>query len=139
VRDCRDALGPRDGAHVELFASERVVLLPRGIGTRPPRTIDTGRIVRARCYGPVVTLEPTGVVLVRRGTTATLADLFAAWGLPLTAHRAASFSGPVTVYVGGRRAHGPPGAVPLRRHAEIVVEVGRYIPPHDRYVFPAGS
>jgi len=139
VRDCRAALGPRDGAHVELFARNRVVLLPRGIGTRPPRTLDSGRIVRARCYGPVVTLEPTGVVLVRRATTATLGDLFAAWGAPLSAHRAASFAGPVAVYVGGRRAGGAPGAVPLRRHAVIVIEVGGYIPPHRRYVFPPGS
>jgi hypothetical protein len=139
VRDCRPALGPRDGAHVELFARNRVVLLPRGIGTRAPRTLDAGRIATARCYGPLVTLEPTGLALVRRGTTATLSDLFATWGAPLSAHRAASFRGPVAVFVGGRRVRGAPGAVALRRHAVIVIEVGGYIPPHRRYAFPPGS
>ncbi len=138
VPDCRAQLGARDGAHVELFARDRVVLLPAGIGTRAPRRLDAGRIARARCYGAVVTLEPTGVALVRRGATATLGDLFAAWGVPLGARRAASFRGPVAVYVGGRRVRGAPGAVALDRHAVIAVEVGGFIPPHRRYAFPPG-
>jgi hypothetical protein len=43
------------------------------------------------------------------------------------------------VYLGGRRVSGPPAAVPLRRHAEIVVEIGRYVPPHRFYVFAGGK
>ena len=45
----------------------------------------------------------------------------------------------VRVYVGGRRVGGRPGAVPLRRHAEIVVEIGGYVPPHRSYVFAGGK
>jgi len=26
----------------------------------------------------------------------------------------------------------------LRRHAEIVLEIGPYVPPHARYTFPPG-
>jgi hypothetical protein len=45
----------------------------------------------------------------------------------------------VEVFVDGRRWHGRPGRVPLRRHAEIVVEVGPHVPPHSSYTFPPGA
>jgi hypothetical protein len=137
---CRVRLGARAGVHVEVFAENRVVLIPAGIGTRPPLRFFSGRISGARCYGALVTLEPTGVVLVRPGTSLTLAALFRSWGQPLTATRVAAFSGPrVTVYVDGRKWTGRAGGVPLRRHAEIVVEVGTYVPPHRAYTFPPGE
>ena len=143
VGSCKSRLGARVGAHVELFAANRVVLIAAGIGTRPPVTYSAGRIASARCYGDLVTLEPTGVVLVRRGARRTLADLFRSWGQPLSAHRLASFSaGPgkqVSVFVDGRRHRGAPGSVPLAAHAEIVLEVGPHVPPHVSYIFPPGS
>ena len=64
---CARGLGPRYGVHVEVFAGNRVVLIPAGIGTRPPRALSAGRISAAGCYGDLVTVEPTGVVLVRPG------------------------------------------------------------------------
>jgi hypothetical protein len=140
---CRSALGARVGAHVELFAANRVVLIARGIGTRPPVSYSAGRIAKARCYGDLVTLEPTGVVLVRRGARLTLADLFRSWGQPLSDHRLASFpAGPgkrVRVFIDGRPHTGAPGAVPLSAHSEIVLEVGPRVPPHASYTFPPGS
>jgi hypothetical protein len=139
VGTCKSKLGARVGAHVELFAANRVVLIAAGIGTRPPIHYSAGRIAGARCYGDLVTLEPTGVVLVRPGAPATVADLFHAWGQTLTAHRLLSFGGRVSVYVDGRPRPGPPGTVPLGRHAEVVVEVGPQVPPHPAYHFPPGS
>jgi hypothetical protein len=139
---CRAALGSRAGLHVEVFAANQVLLLPAGIGTRPPRSTLDGRITAARCYGSLVTLDPTGVVLVRPGAALTLGTLFRAWGVPLTRTRLASFTAAagtqVEVYVDGKRWTGEPGRVPLTRHAEIVAEVGPLVPPHASYVFPAG-
>jgi len=137
--DCRSGRGARNGAHVELFARNRVVLVAAGIGVRGPITRSGGRITQARCYGSLVTLEPTGVVLVRGGTRATLADLFHAWGQTLTPRRLLSFRGRVRVYIDGRPHLGPPARVPLRRHAEIVLEVGPHVPPHPAYHFPPGA
>lgn len=140
---CDGRIGPRFGAHVEVFAANRVVLIPVGIGTLPPRTSSAGRIVSARCYGRLVTLDPTGLVLVRRGARVSLADLFRSWGEPLSALRVASFptraGHQVVVFVDGRRWQGPPGSVPLVQHAEIVVEVGPHVPPHTSYAFPPGT
>ena len=142
VGACRARPGSRAGVHVEVFAANRVVLIPAGIGTKPPRRVLSGRISRAGCYGDLVTLEPTGLVLVRPGSRMSLSDLFWSWGQPLSARRVASFSAPaggkVRVFVDGRHWRGPPGDVPLSVHSEIVVEVGPYVPPHSSYTFPAG-
>ena len=139
---CTRRLGPRDGVHIEVFAANRVVLIPTGIGTRSPLQLSAGRITGARCYGELVTLDPTGVVLVRAGTHPVLADLFRSWGEPLSGRRLASFSASpgaaVAVFVDGRPWRGPPAAVPLRRHSEIVLEVGPHVPPHAAYTFPPG-
>jgi hypothetical protein len=136
---CRRGLGPRYAAHIELFAANRVLLVASGIGTRPPRRLTEGRIAAAGCYGALVTLEPTGVVLIRRGSRVTVSDLFRSWGQPLGRERMASFSGhEVTAFVDGRRHDGPVGSIALRRHAEVVLEVGPHVPPHTRYLFPPG-
>jgi hypothetical protein len=137
---CRRRLGPRDAAHVELFAADRVLLVAAGIGTRAPRRRSEGRIAAARCYGTLVTLDPTGVVLVRRGSHLTIADLFRSWGQPLGAHRLAAFRATTTTaFVDGRRRPGPVGRIRLRRHAEIVIEIGPHVPPHAAYRFPPGD
>lgn len=140
---CERSPGPRSGVHVEVFADDRVVLLPAGIGTRPPLSVLNGRITSARCYGALVTLDPTGLVLVRPGTRLTLGALFRSWGQPLSRTRLASFRAPkgasVAVFVNGRPWHDAPGAVPLTPHAEIVLEAGPYVPPHPSYTFPRGT
>lgn len=137
VPGCRPGpLGERFGVHLELFGDGLVVLFPAGIGTRPPRERHAGRIAGARCFGPIVTIDPTGLVLLRPGTRATVGDVFALWGRPLGPRRAASFRGPVRAYVNGRRVRGPVSEIPLRRHDEIVLEVGAYVPPHADYAFP---
>ena len=140
---CAGPLGPRGGVHVEVFAADRVVLLPAGIGVRRPWSLLSGRITAARCYGALVTLDPTGLVLVRSGSRLSLGDLFRSWGEPLSATRLASFPAAngsrVAVFVDGRAWPGAPGAVPLTAHAEIVLEVGPHVPPHSSYAFPPGT
>jgi len=140
---CDRRVNRRSGVHVEVFAANRVVLLAAGIGTRPPRTFWDGRIAHADCYGALVTLDPTGLVLVRPGLRLRLSDLFRAWGQPLSQRRLASFTasgaGRVRVFVDGRRWPGAAATVPLRRHSEIVLEVGPYVPPHASYRFPPGT
>jgi len=140
---CARWLGSRVGAHVEVFAADRVVLIPTGIGTEPPRRFFSGRISHAGCYGELVTLDPTGLVLIRSGARTVLGDLFRSWGQPLTSRRVASFSvakgGAVQVFVDGRRWRAAPARLPIGPHSEIVLEVGPYVPPHASYTFPPGT
>ena len=129
--------------HLEVFARNRVVLVGTGIGTRPPRRTVTGRVVAARCYGAAVTLDPTGLVLVRPGAHLSVGDVFRSWGQPLTGARLAGFHAPpgsrTRVFVDGRRRRGMPGGVPLRRHAEIVLELAPFVAPHPSYRFGPGT
>ena len=140
---CRPAIGTHYAAHVEVFARNRVVIVPAGIGTRPPRTRSAGRITRAHCYGDLVTRDPTGVLLVRAGRRPTLSELFRSWGQPLSITRLASFHASprtrVDVFVNGHRSQLPPDRVPLSPNAEIVLEVGPHVPPHTTYTFPRGA
>lgn len=140
IGPCARRLGPRDEVHVELFAANRVVLVPAGIGVRPPLRFLSGRISGAACYGALATIDPTGLVLASRSRRLTLADLFRSWGQSLTTRRLAGFKAArgtsVAVYVDGRRRPGSPGGVPLTPRAEIVLEVGPYVPPHASYTFP---
>ncbi len=140
---CASKLGPRNGVHVEVFAANRVVLVAQGIGTAPPRTYSAGRITGASCFGDLVTIDPTGLVLVRPGRPQTLSDLFHSWGEPLSERDLAGFSAPagtdVSIFIDGRRWHQAASRVVLRRHAEIVLEVGPHVPPHTSYAFPPGT
>ena len=137
---CRAAAGPRVPVHVELFARRRVLLLPAGIGLSPPLRRRGADVVGARCTYPVRTRTPTGVVEVAPSAHATLRDLFAVWGRRLSASRLAGFRGEgaegVRAWVDGRPWRGPVGAIPLVRHAEIVVEIEGYVPPHAAFLFP---
>ena len=98
---CSSRLGARDGVHVEVFAANRVVIVAAGIGTRPPLTFSAGRIAGAGCYGDLVTLEPTGVVLHAPRITASLVVAVPCVGPTAVVTPAGRFLG-----IGGRAGRG---------------------------------
>jgi hypothetical protein len=132
----------RFGVHLELFARGRVVIVPAGIGIAPPLRRRDAYVVSGSCSYPVRSREPTGVIEVARSSHVRLGELFAVWGQPLAARRLVGFRArrgqSVRAYVDGRRFHGGVRSIRLRRHAEIVLELGRYIPPHTSYRFRKG-
>jgi len=141
VAGMRCARGRAAGAvHVEIFVNRRVLLLPAGIGLRPPlRRIGSSRLAGGACAYPLSTLDPTGTVFVDRARDRVLGDLFAVWGQRLSARRLLSFAGRVRAFRNGREWRGDPRRVPLARHDSIVLEIGGYVRPHARYLFPAGQ
>jgi hypothetical protein len=129
-----------DAVHVEIFVDRKVLLLPAGIGLRPPlRRTGLSRLAGGACAYPLQTLDPTGTVLIDRSRPRVLGDLFTVWGQRLGLRRLLSFAGRVHVFRNGREWQGDPRQVPLRRHDSVVLEIGGYIPPHARYLFPAGQ
>ena len=128
----------RVGVHLELFAHRRVVLVPPGVGIAGPLVRRHGQVVAGRCSFPVRTREPTGSVELARGARLTLGQLFAVWGQPLSPGRLAGFRGRVRAYVYGRRRTGDPRRIVLAPHANVVLELGGYVPPHPAYLFPRG-
>lgn len=124
-----------------MFARGRVVLFPAGVGIAPPQVRRGAFVVRGRCDYPLRTREPTGLVEVAAGTRATLGDLFALIGQPLSRRRVLAFrakrGGAIAAFVGSRRFDGDPRDIPLRPHAVVTLEVGRHVRPHFPYAFPS--
>jgi hypothetical protein len=116
--------------HLELFANRKVVVVPAGIG-----------VSKAGGVYPIRTTAPGGVFEVASGSRLTLGDLFRVWGQQLGPNRLVSFtsSQPVRAYVNGKPIRGPLAAIPLTRHAEIVLELGAYVAPHPFFLFPGGG
>lgn len=114
-------------AHLELFANRQVIVVPAGVG------------VSRRCVYPVRTTAPSGVVDVA-ARAATVGDVFRVWGQQLGGRRLLSFSSSrVLAFVGGKRVSGDPRSIRLTPHAQIVLEIGGYVPPHPSYLFPRGA
>ena len=137
---CTSAERQRFGAHLELFAHRQVVIVPAGIGIAPPQRRQGAYVLGGRCSYPLRTREPTGVVEIARGASLTLGQLFKVWGQPLSKTRLVGFASrsPILAFVDGRRWQGDPSAIPLRPHAEIVLELGGYVPPHASFLFRKG-
>lgn len=139
---CTDRSEHRVGLHLELFAHGRVVIVPAGIGIAPPRRRGGASVTGGRCSYALRTSEPTGVVELSQSARVTLGQLFQLWGQPLSSRRLAGFRAirgeRVQVFVAGRRWPGDPRAIPLTRHAQIVLELGGYVPPHSLYLFSKG-
>ena len=132
---CSAAPVTRVQAHIELFAKRRVLLVPAGVGMAPPLKRAGAYVVASRCSYGLRTTAPTGVVEVARGTRATVGDLFRIWGKPLTRSRLAGFRGRVVAFVGGIPWRRDVRAIPLTRHAQIVLEIAGYVRPHRLFLF----
>jgi len=114
--------------HLEVFVNRKVVIVPAGIGVS-----DKG------CRYPVSTDGPDGIVRVMPGLR--LSDVFRVWGLQLEPNRIGWFGSktPLRAYVDGKRVHRPARQIPLTPHAEIVLELGGYVPPHPYFLFAGGD
>jgi hypothetical protein len=139
---CERSAGRRFGVHLELFARGRVVVIPAGIAVAPPWRSVRPHVIDGACSYAARTRTPIGVVEVASGSRVTLGDFFDLWGQPLRRDRLAGFRAAprqeVRAYVDGVRWKGPARGIPLRRHAAIALELGRYVPPHPSFRFGRG-
>jgi hypothetical protein len=128
----------RYGVHLELFVRRQVLIVPAGIGVAAPWRTGFGRVRPLGCTYPLRTLDPTGTVEV--AAPATLGDFFRVWGQALGPRRLAGFRSRqrVLAFVDGRLRRGDPRRIALARHTNVVLELGGYVPPHPRYLFPGG-
>jgi hypothetical protein len=133
---CQAQDGTRFPVHLELFAAGRVVIVPAGIGIAPPLERSGAYVSGGSCRYPLATVEPTGLIWVLNGEPRTLGDLFAVWDRRLGPGRMLGFRGRVGVTIDGAAYTGDPRSAPLRERSQIVVQVGRAVPPHPAYRFP---
>jgi hypothetical protein len=139
---CSNTSERRVGVHVEVFGRGLAVVVPAGIGVAPPWRAVQPHVLTGRCSYEARTRTPTGVIEVVAGSRLGLGQFFDLWGQPLGDRRVAGFRAlrgeHVRAYVGGSPWRGAVRAIPLRRHAQIVLELGAYVPPHVTYRFGMG-
>jgi len=127
-------------AHIEVFAANHVVVVPAGVGVAPALRRRGAYVRGGRCVYALRTYEPTGLVLLGSGAARTLGQFFDLWGQPLDRHRVAGFhvrpGAGVVVFAWGIQWPGNPRSLPISSDAQITVEIGPYVRPHARYMFP---
>jgi hypothetical protein len=139
---CERGDARRYGVHLELFARGRVIVIPAGIAVAPPWHAVRPHVLDGVCSYAARTRTAIGVIEAASDSELTLGDFFDLWGQPLARKRLAGFrttaARPVRAYVDGVRWSGTLRAIPLRRHAAIALEIGRYVPPHPSFRFGMG-
>ena len=116
--------------HLDLYVNGKHVVLPAGVGI-----YDDSFITELHTH------DTSGIIHVESPSIRTfrLGQLFAEWGVKLTASCVGRYCGRVHGWVDGERGRGDPGQLALRPHQEIVVAAGR--PPARiprAFAFPLG-
>jgi hypothetical protein len=130
-------------AHVTVFIDGVARQIPGGIGVVDPRAQDTPAgpfVVGAGCFYWLHTHAADGIVHIESPVRRiyTLGDFFDVWGEPLGPTAIGPYRGSVTAIYNGRRYLGNPRSIPLNRHAQIQLELGRPLVAPKLIVFPSG-
>jgi hypothetical protein len=116
-------------AHLQVYVNGSPRALPGAIGLVGPVAQQTpaGPFYGAQgCYYWLHTHTNDGIIHIESPTRRiyTLGDFFDEWHQPLSATTVAGASGPVVIYVNGKKFSGNPRDVKLDPHAVIQVNVG---------------
>lgn len=121
-------------SHLAIFNNGTQVQLPRLLGGTATST--------GGCLYWIHTHDASGIIHIESPVLApegqsgfTLGNVFDIWGQPLSTTDVAGITGPVTAYVNGIAYSGDLKAIPLGAHQQIVLEVGKTVPPPN-YEFP---
>jgi hypothetical protein len=130
-------------AHLAIFVDGAPAYVPAGIGITPPRDIQNGFVVGGSCFYWLHTHDLSGVIHIESPTSRiyTLGQFFGIWGQPISTTQVATFpvndSEPLHVFVDGKPYTDDPAQIPLNMHTQIVLEIGKQVPPPS-YTFPPG-
>jgi hypothetical protein len=119
-------------AHLTLFVNGKPSRIPAGVGIWPPLNAENYRngqfgVTPANCLSWLNTRYPDGLIHIETPVPRpfVLGEFFDLWGQPLSASQVGPAHGAVTAIVDGRVWTGDPRQIPLKRHAQIQLEVGK--------------
>jgi hypothetical protein len=97
-------------------------------------------IASGTCFYWLHTHAPDGIIHIESPVqrTYTLGDFFDIWGQPLGPDQAGPARGPVTALYNGQVYRGNPRNIPLEKHAQIQLEVGKPLVSPASISFPNG-
>ena len=115
-------------AHLAIFADGQ------------PRTVPAGIGIPGQCIYWLHTHDTDGIIHIESPDqrTYTLGNFFDVWGQTLSPTAVGPARGTVTALYNGRLFRGNPRDIPLTRHAQIQLEVGRPLVAPVATGFPAG-
>jgi hypothetical protein len=130
-------------AHLTVFVDGAARRIPYGIGIPGAQASPTpaGPYVGAgSCFYWLHTHAADGIIHIESpvARTYTLGDFFDVWGEPLGPAEVGPARGTVTSFYDGRLFRGNPRDIPLTRHAQIQLDVGRPLVAPGKISFPPG-
>ena len=129
--------------HLTVFLNGAPRRIPYGIGipgAQPSATPVGPYVAAGSCFYWLHTHAADGIIHIESPVqrTYTLGNFFDVWGQPLGRNEVGPVSGPVTALDNGQVFSGNPRDIPLTRHAQIQLDVGRPLVAPVRISFPAG-
>jgi hypothetical protein len=130
-------------AHLTVFVDGTARLIPYGVGIPGAQVTATPRgpyVAAGSCFYWLHTHAADGIIHIESPVqrTYTLGNFFDIWRQQLTATQLGAVTGPVTALYNGRVFRGSPRNIPLTKHAQIQLEVGRPLVAPVEIRFPAG-
>jgi hypothetical protein len=130
-------------AHLSVFVNGAARQIPYGIGIPDAQISQTpaGPYVGAgSCFYWLHTHAADGIIHIESpvARTYTLGNFFDVWGQRLGQDAVGPVDGPVTALYDGHLFRGNPRAIPLTKHAQIQLDVGRVLVAPVRVSFPSG-
>ena len=131
-------------ARLTIFVDGKPRSVPAGVGIAPPLRIAKNRggpfVSGGRCFSFLHTHAADGIIHIEApGPVAfKLGQFFDVWRQRLDSRHLGHAAGRVVAYVNGRRYRGDPRTIPLRKHAQIQLELGRPRVAPVSITFPRG-
>jgi hypothetical protein len=130
-------------AHLTVFVNGAARQVPAAIGIPGAQAQNTPTgpfIASGSCFYWLHTHAADGIIHIESPVqrTYTLGDFFDIWGQPLSASQVGPAHGPVTALYNGRVYQGNPRDIPLEKHAQIQLEVGKPLISPATITFPSG-
>ena len=130
-------------AHLTVFVDGTARQIPYGVGIPGAQVSATSLgpyVAAGSCFYWLHTHAADGIIHIESPVqrTYTLGNFFDVWGQKLSPKQVGPVHGPVTALYNGQVFRGNPRHVPLTRHAQIQLEVGRPLVAPVVIRFPAG-
>jgi hypothetical protein len=130
-------------AHLTVFVNGAPRRIPYGIGIPAARVTPTAAgpyVAAGSCFYWLHTHAADGMIHIESPfqRTYTLGNFFDVWEMRLGFNEVGPAAGPVTALYNGQVFVGNPRDIPLTKHAQIQLEVGRPLVAPVRISFPAG-
>ena len=129
-------------ARLTLFVAGKPRSIPLGVGIGRPLHVtksSSGSFASGgRCFSFLHTHAADGVIHIESPGPVRfrLGQFFDVWRQRLDSRHLGPNRGRVVAFVDGRRYHGDPRAIPLRKHVQIQLEVGQPVRPPHSIAFP---